>query len=185
MGQTRISLENQSRDGAVERDGVATFKAFPFEYQIHGVAGSYAGATAQALTLSATNYIFLNDSGALTVNTTGFPAGSEYIPLGTMVCDGSDVTATAQKRIFINTVDPDAEEGHVQNETPTQVSSPNGLVFTTSNNFSTGNTDVFLNGIKQKLGSAYTETAANQITFAALTVIDTTYDEVTMNYWKA
>lgn len=182
MGQTRISLENQSRDGAVEADGALTVKIFPFEYSISGAAGSYAGATAQTVTDAATNYVFLNESAALIINTTGFPSGVPYIQLATVVAAAGAITAVNQKRIFLNAAGP--IEPYIDNETPTQTSSPNGLIFTTAFNFATGTTNLYLNGVKQKLGVAYTETAANQVTFAALTNIDTTFDEVTINYLR-
>ena len=53
---------------------------------------NYAGATAQALTDDATNYIYLTAAATLTKNTTGFPdAGTTpHIPLATIVtADGS------------------------------------------------------------------------------------------------
>src|SRR3972149_5685700 len=39
-------------------------------------ARTYAGASAQALTDEATNYVYLTAAAALTVNTTGFPSPS-------------------------------------------------------------------------------------------------------------
>lgn len=45
---------------------------------------AYAGATAQALTASQTNYIYLTPAAVLTVNTSGFPATDHY-PLGSIV----------------------------------------------------------------------------------------------------
>src|SRR4051794_18889878 len=41
-----------------------------------GTIVAYAGTTSIALTASATNYLYLTDAGALTVNTTGFPAST-------------------------------------------------------------------------------------------------------------
>ena len=40
-----------------------------------GTIGTYAGSASQAMTASATNYLYLDltNSGALVVNTTGFP----------------------------------------------------------------------------------------------------------------
>ena len=49
-----------------------------------GTIATYAGAASQAVTASATNYLYLDltSSGALTVNTTGFPTTAHAAPRG-------------------------------------------------------------------------------------------------------
>lgn len=64
-----------------------------------GTIVSYAGTASQALTASATNYLYLTDSGTLTVNTTGFPAATWHVRLATAVCDGTTVTGIADGRL--------------------------------------------------------------------------------------
>src|SRR4051794_14624081 len=41
-----------------------------------GTIVTYAGTASQAMTLSATNYVYLTDSGVLTVSTSSFPAAT-------------------------------------------------------------------------------------------------------------
>jgi len=64
------------------------------EYFTGDAAVDYAGATAQALTNNATNYIHLTAGGTLTVNTTGFPVPSltPHIPLATIVTSAGQYT---------------------------------------------------------------------------------------------
>jgi hypothetical protein len=68
----------------VFKDGDLTFGVRPGRYLNGDTAVNYAGATDQALTDDATNYIYLTAAGTLTVNTTGFPATS-HLPLATIV----------------------------------------------------------------------------------------------------
>jgi len=65
-----------------------------------GTAAVYAGASSTAMTASSTNYLYLTGSGALTVNTTGFPAGPTlYCPLAVVVSGPSTLTSIADARI--------------------------------------------------------------------------------------
>jgi len=71
------------------KDGALTFKVRPGKFMDGDSSINYGGATAQALTDDATNYIYLTvSSGAavLNVNTTGFPTPSvtEHIRLATI-----------------------------------------------------------------------------------------------------
>jgi len=66
-----------------------------------GTRKAYAGATNQSLTPSQTNYIFLDNTGTLTKNTTGFPANSDF-NLAQVVCNASTVTSFTDSRPFIN-----------------------------------------------------------------------------------
>lgn len=60
---------------------------------------TYAGAVSQALTASQTNYVYLDTSGNLTINTSGFPAGS-HVPLAEVVTDLSTVTSITDRRFM-------------------------------------------------------------------------------------
>jgi len=55
-------------------------------------------------------------------------------------------------------------------------------VFTTQNNFQSGKTRVYINGLKQKLGVGYTETGSNQITFSEAPSNNGFNDELIINY---
>jgi hypothetical protein len=67
----------------------------------------------------------------------------------------------------------------VFNEVPTGSINSSNTVFTTAGDFETGTTRVYLNGIRQKLSTDYTETDTDEITF---TVAPTTGDELIIDY---
>ena len=68
---------------------------------INNVEIDYAGlGTDQGLTDSATNYLWLDSSGVLQLNTTGFPVypGVKYFPLATVVCAAAAIASIVDKR---------------------------------------------------------------------------------------
>ena len=58
--------------------------------QVGATIVSYAGATNVVVTNSATNYIMIDNTGTIQINTTGW--NSAYCPLFTVVCAGGIVT---------------------------------------------------------------------------------------------
>jgi hypothetical protein len=62
---------------------------------------------------------------------------------------------------------PGAGTVQVFNEVPTGAINTSNTIYTTANNFSTGTTRVYLNGVRQILSVDYTETGADEITFTA------------------
>jgi hypothetical protein len=70
-----------------------------------GTVSTYAGTGSQAMTASATNYVYLTNSGALTVNTSGFPAGPTlYCPLAVVVAGSSTITSVTDARVCLPVV---------------------------------------------------------------------------------
>lgn len=65
-----------------------------------GTVGTYAGAASQAMTASNTNYLFLDGSGTLTVNTTGFPT-TVHFRLATVVADTATITSITDSRVTL------------------------------------------------------------------------------------
>lgn len=61
---------------------------------------NYAGAAAQAVSASQTNYVQLNESGSLVINTSSFVAGN--IPLAEVVANGTDITSITDRRPILN-----------------------------------------------------------------------------------
>ena len=59
---------------------------------------TYAGSASTAMTTASTNYIYLTDSGTLTVNTTGFPAGN-IVRLATVVAGATTITSITDARL--------------------------------------------------------------------------------------
>lgn len=83
----------------VETNAGLTFGVNPLFYVLSGTAKSFTGATAQSFTNSATNYVYLNSSNALTISTSSFPADiTTYVPLATVICAGGVVTSYTDSR---------------------------------------------------------------------------------------
>jgi len=68
----------------VFKDGDLTFGVRAGEFLDGATLREYAGAAGQSLTDDATNYLYLTAAGALTKNTTGFPA-TPHLPLATVL----------------------------------------------------------------------------------------------------
>lgn len=68
--------------------------------QSDGTLATYSGTASQALTLSATNYLYLTNAGVLTVNTSGFPADTFHVRLAIVTAGATTVTAVADARLF-------------------------------------------------------------------------------------
>lgn len=64
-----------------------------------GTLVSYAGIATQALTASATNYMYLSDAGTLVTNTTGWPATTFHVRLATVVVGASTITSVTPARV--------------------------------------------------------------------------------------
>ena len=65
-----------------------------------GVPTAYAGANSTAMTASSMNYVYLNNSGTLTVNTTGFPTSPIlYCPLAVVVANSATLTSVTDARV--------------------------------------------------------------------------------------
>jgi hypothetical protein len=71
----------------------------------NGTIGTYAGSVSQAMTLSATNYLYLDltNSGALVVNTSGFPA-TAHVRLATVVAGVTTIASIADARVAFQVI---------------------------------------------------------------------------------
>lgn len=72
-----------------------------FKYDIGGDRGSFVGALAQSVTDDDTNYVYLNDTGTLVINITGFPTDTTYIPLARVVAANGEVVAIHEERVLL------------------------------------------------------------------------------------
>ena len=84
--------------GRIYKDGTATFAVRPLRAW-NGILLSHVGASAQSLTVNATNYIYMRISGTtpvLTKNTSGFPplSTTPHIPLAQIVVGASTYDCT-------------------------------------------------------------------------------------------
>jgi hypothetical protein len=103
-----LDVARRAGDLRVYKDGDLTFGVRAGRFTNGDTTVDYAGATAQALTNNATNYIYLTADGTLTVNTTAFPTPSStpHIPLGTITTDAGsydhDDITDLRGRSFLN-----------------------------------------------------------------------------------
>lgn len=67
---------------------------------INNVEIAYAGATGQSVTGGTTNYVYLDSSGTLQINTSGFPSypSTKYFPLATVVTSSVAITSIVDRR---------------------------------------------------------------------------------------
>lgn len=80
---------------------------YAMDYTLGGTHKSFAEADNQTVTNAATNYLYINASNALVINTTGFPADiTTYVRLGTVVCAGGVITSINDQRGFNDHVVP-------------------------------------------------------------------------------
>jgi hypothetical protein len=64
------------------------------------IVTSYAGSTSNAVTLSTTSYVYLTNTGTLTINTTGFPAAPTlYVPLAVVVAGATTIVSVSDRRV--------------------------------------------------------------------------------------
>ena len=75
-----------------------------------GTIGTYLGSASQTMTASATNYLYLDltNSGALAVNTTGFPS-TAHVRMAIVVAASSTISSITDMRITFQVVGPFAD----------------------------------------------------------------------------
>lgn len=71
-----VSLEVYLEVGRVKSDGDLSVAILSFNYEMDGEKGSYAGAVSQSVTDDTMNYVYLDNTGTLQINTTGFPVNT-------------------------------------------------------------------------------------------------------------
>lgn len=72
-----------------------------FKYDIGGVRGIFTGALAQSVTNNDTNYVYIDDTGTLQINTTGFANNVSYIPLARVVTASGEIVAIYEERVLL------------------------------------------------------------------------------------
>lgn len=111
----QIEMEGTLETGLVRPDGDLSVAILRFPYELDGVRASYAGSVNNALTDDAWNYVFLDEDGVLTINTTGFPSET-HLRLARMRTQDGGIVARDDERIILTAaidknVGSDASEG--------------------------------------------------------------------------
>lgn len=71
-----------------------------FKYDIGGLRGVYTGALDQSVTDDDTSYVYLDNTGTLQINTTGFPTET-HIPLGRVVAANGEIVQIYEERVLL------------------------------------------------------------------------------------
>jgi hypothetical protein len=72
-----------------------------FLYDIGGLRGAYSGAVAQSVTDDNTSYVYLDNTGTLQINTTGFPSNISFIRLARVMCANGEVGAIYNEKVLL------------------------------------------------------------------------------------
>ncbi|MCC6681766.1 MAG: hypothetical protein IT445_12765 [Phycisphaeraceae bacterium] len=93
MLQRLLLACGRANDLRVYQDGDLSIGARGGRCTIAGQAWMFAGAAQQVVTASQTNYVYLDSSGTLIINTSGFPADrSTFMPLAEVVTTAAAIT---------------------------------------------------------------------------------------------
>lgn len=89
-------------DGAVVADGDLTVLVNFFYYDLAGVKGKFCGVVAQPITDNTVNYVYLDSSANLQINTTGYPSSSlVHIRLARVVADTGFIVRVILERALL------------------------------------------------------------------------------------
>lgn len=95
--------------GRIAQSSLGALKiiVYGIDYTLGGAHVSFTTTDNVSVTNAATNYVYLDASNVLTVNTSGFPADiTTYYRLGTVVCSGGAITAINDQRGYQDHVVP-------------------------------------------------------------------------------
>jgi hypothetical protein len=121
-----------------------------------GVLTNYVGTSSVTCTASMTNYFYLNGSGALTANTTGFPAAPpSIVPIATVAAGASTITAITDSRCCLTPVGGSLPSASIPDGTVTSLGSTSGWQVGTSTNqiLSLDANITIFDGVKMALGT--------------------------------
>lgn len=90
-------------DGRVDQTGSLTIQVSPLFWEMNGTKGSFAGAAGLLVSDNATNYVFLDSLGILTINTVGYPLGA-HIRLAQVLAAGGNISAIQDARSYFTSV---------------------------------------------------------------------------------
>lgn len=74
VNEVRLAPSSALYDGAVVADSDLTIQVNPFYYSIGGSYGRFTGAIGVAVNDNSVNYVYVDSTNALHVNTSGYPA---------------------------------------------------------------------------------------------------------------
>jgi len=100
-------------------------------YNIAGIEGNYAGITNQAVTDNTTNYVEMDNTGAISVNTSGFTAA--YLHLATVITASGSVSSITDKRTFVTNAGAGVGTAIWRQGTPTGTIDGTNTTFTLPN----------------------------------------------------
>jgi hypothetical protein len=97
-----VIMEAKFLDGLVRRDRDLSVKIDPFRWEIDGSYGLFAGVNDESVADNDTNYVYMNSSGTLVVNVSGWP-GTIHLRLARVVTSGGQIQTIHDERVIVNT----------------------------------------------------------------------------------
>jgi hypothetical protein len=95
-----MELDAYLANGRVKQTGLLEIMVNPLGYEVDGKRNAYAGILGQAVTDDATNYVYLDHTGALQVNTTGWPDNT-HVRLARVVTQNGSITTIMDDRVIL------------------------------------------------------------------------------------
>ncbi len=86
------------REGMVVKEASLEIGIWSINYLFMGTLKAYNGATGESVTDDATNYLYINSSNTLVINTTGFPSTNDHLPLAEVVCADGSISSITDRR---------------------------------------------------------------------------------------
>lgn len=110
-----ITQDLQIADGRVFADGDLTIAVNTFTYEIDGNRSSFVGVAGQSVTDDNTSYVFVDNEGALGIQTSGWPT-TTHIRLARVVAASGLISQIINERVFLSAeldreINYNAEEG--------------------------------------------------------------------------
>jgi hypothetical protein len=100
--EVRLAPSSVLADGAVTSDGDLTVSVNNFYYDISGTKGRFLGAINQAVSNNNTNYVYLDFSGNLVINTSGYPTSTlAHIRLARVIAAGGVIVRIILERALL------------------------------------------------------------------------------------
>jgi hypothetical protein len=100
--QGTLDLSGILADGRITEDGDLTVQINPFYYDLNGTKGYYIGSVGNSIADGYVNYVYLDLSGVLAINITGYPYSDMHIRLGRVVASVGFIVRVISERAILS-----------------------------------------------------------------------------------
>jgi hypothetical protein len=95
-----VGVEAVISSGRIHADGNLTIAVLAFNYEVDGKRQTFAGAINQAVTDDDLSYVYLDHTGSLVINTTGWSSNT-HIRIGRVTAANGLITALNDDRVLL------------------------------------------------------------------------------------